>query len=480
MPLKNRITRRLDMPAPVMHGAVTSGGGSGGGVSDPAPPLPPNGPDGPTDVAFTTGITYSTASPLAYIAATWIAPSGSAPERYVLQVSEGSGFLAANTLSFSTNVPYATATGLKPATAYYGRVAGVVRGVQGDWASGTPYPITTASDTAPAGIPTSISAAWVGAGDLLVTCVPPTEANFKDIQIVVRAASGGTIYRTTYSAAGRLLYTWSMNYNDTGGALDNSLYVELRSRTFSNVLGTVVNTGLVTKSPPGTPTGLSQSWSADTAGNGLASANWTLAWLLASDAAHYRATIDTVAREVYGDSYTYDIGLNTKEHGSPDPALAYSLFAIDAFGTASTAASGTARNYEPPAATVSLSSGAVGSFLVAVVGGTQAADFAAYEYVFKRDGVTVRTLESKSNEQQYELTSNEDSGLHSWTCTVRQKDLFNQFSTATASSVVVVEALTQGLLRALAAYTDSDSNSAATLAALKDGNTTSGGVTYSA
>jgi hypothetical protein len=76
-----------------------------------------------------------------------------------------------------------------------------------------------------------------------------------------------------------------------------------------------------------------------------------------------------------------------------------------------------------------------------------------------------------------------DSGAHSWTVVVRQKDLFGQYSSTTTSSAVTVDALTIDYLRGSLAYADSIGStftppSGGTLAQLKDGVTTGGGPAY--
>jgi hypothetical protein len=481
---KSRLQRRIDAKLTPKSG----GGGapsSGAAIPNIIPPAPPQ-VAAPDNLSLTTSIGSSTAAPTARISATWDAPPGVIPQGYVIQASTGSTFPIATTRTESTIVRSALIENLPPGILHYVRVAARVQGVQGAWSDMLPLVlnqnyITTATDTIPAGVPTSVSATWIGVGDLLITWTNPTEANFKDVQVVIRASSGGTIYYTAYSASGAFLYPLAWNYRDTGGVGDSSLYVELKSRTFSNVLGTVVNTGLLTKSAPATPTGLSQSWSGDTAGNGLAAADWTLKWTRADDAYRYRLAIDTINRQMSNaDSYTLTYGLNLSEHGgTADPALAYSLVAVDGFGQISTAASGSARNYDPPTPTVVISQGAV-STIKAVVGGVQAADFDKYEFTFKRDGTTVRTLESPASEQDYEMSAVADAGYHSWTCVVRQKDLFGQYSATATSGAVAFESLTLGGLRKQARYSDNLGNTEAALAVLKDGSTTAGGITYPA
>lgn len=486
MPPKSRKLSFLDLPPPVT-GAISVSSNSTDDV------VPPGNPTvgAPSNLALTTAIGYSTASPTAVIDATWTRPANSTPDNYQIQISTAVTFTANGTISATTQrggVASAHIEGLLPGTLYYVRVRANVPGLATEWTSMSPLidnvnRITTATDTSAAGVPTGITATWIGVGDLLVTWTNPTEANFKNVQVVIRASAGGAIYRTVDSAVGRLLYPLAWNKEDTSGVGDPSLYVELRSRTFSNVLGTIVNTGLVTKAAPATPTGVAHSWSGDTANNGIAGADWTISWTRAEDAAYNRINIDSIAHYI-GNSrsdYTYPFALNGTEHaGTPDATLSYFLYAFDGFNQPSTASSGTAINRNPPAPTVALTQGAV-SGLYATIAGTKAADFLAYEVVWKRDGTTVATVEGADSFVRYEMQDADDGGFHSWTAVVRQKDMFAQYSTATTSSAVAFEALTLSYLRDGIVYSDSLSTSPVTLkAAFADGVTTSGGVSYNA
>jgi hypothetical protein len=269
-----------------------------------------------------------------------------------------------------------------------------------------------------------------------------------------------------------------MNSADTAGSPDSSLYVELQSRTFSNVLSTKVNTGLVTKAAPATPTGFTQTWSGDT---GTAGADWTLSWTPAADASYMRVQIDGVQHYVAGSAgnFNYSLALNTNEHAAvPDPVLVYALYANDSFQQPSIGVTATATNAAPPAPTATLTAGF--SILIATVTSAPSADFSAFEYVWKRDGTTVRTLESAAREQQYELSAAADDGYHSWTVVIRQKDAFGQFSSTVTPSAVAFEALTLAGLRSMVTYSDSTGNTSAALISLRDGVTTSGGVSYAA
>jgi hypothetical protein len=472
MPRKNQPAYRIDFDIPIKFGSVSTNA-----TDDFAPGVNPT-IGAPENLALTTGIAYSSAAPTAYINATWDKPQDATPSFYVIQISTDNTF-ATVTIQQQAPLNSAHIESLLPGTLYYVRVQAFAGGISGAWSATAS--ITTATDTAPAGVPTSPAATWVGYGDLLITWVNPTSANFKDVKIVIRASSGGTIYRTWYSSAQHWLYTFAMNSSDTAGAPDSSLYVEMQSRTFSNVLSSTVNTGLVTKAAPATPTGVTQTWSGDTANNGTASADWTITWTPASDASYMRLQIDGVQHYIAGSAgnYHYSLALNTNEHsGTPDPVLSYSLFANDSFQQASTAVSGTATNQNPSTPTATLTAGF--SILIATVTTAPVADFAAFEYVWKRDGTIVRTLESAAREQQYELSGASDDGYHSWTVVVRQKDAFGQFSLATTPTAVAFEALTLAGLRGQAKYTDSNGATEAVLAVLKDGVTTSGGVVYAA
>ena len=478
--MPKRYKRRID-EQPAVTGVVSVPSNSTDDVVPPAPAAI----GAPFNLALTTAIGQSTAAPTAVIDATWSAPLASDPPRYTIQVSLNSTFTATGTITAQTasGLESAHVEGLIPGTLYYVRVRANVPGVSSEWSSMSPLTtgvnrITTATDTVAAGVPTSPAAVWVGTGDLLITWVNPTEANFKDVKIVVRASSGGTILRTWYSAAQHWLYTFAMNNTDTAGAPDSSLYVEMQSRTFSNVLSSTVNTGLITKAAPATPTGLTQSWSGDT---GTAGPDLTIAWTHASDAYRWQLTLDSVGRSVFANTYTYNLDANRAQHsGTPDPAISYSLVTVNSFGTASTAVSGTATNAAPAAPVATLSQGPVSGVRAAVTS-TPPADFWRHEYVFKRDGTTVATVFSTGATYEYEMLGANDGGFHSWTVVVRQQDLFAQFSATHTPAAVAFEGLTLGYLRDDIVYGDSLGTAAATLkTALADNDSTSGGITYAA
>jgi hypothetical protein len=103
-----------------------------------------------------------------------------------------------------------------------------------------------------------------------------------------------------------------------------------------------------------------------------------------------------------------------------------------------------------------------------------------FEYVWKRDGATVQTDLIADTQDTYAVGAVGDEGSHSWTCVVRQRDAFGQYSSTTTSSAVVLDTLTIAYLRAGLIYSDSISTALSALAVLKDGVTASGGVAYAA
>lgn len=467
---KDRRTRRIDKPA-----AFTGGASIEASTPDFAPPAPKSIPT-PEGLVLDSFIGRSSAAPTAYITAAWDRPFGTIPQEYAVQVSISSAFPNGTTQTFATRTESATLDGLKPATTYYVRVAAIYRSIQSDWSDAVSE--TTPSDTTPAGQPAGLAGVWIGTGDLLLTWANPADDNFKDAEIRIFAASGGTLLRTVYSATQRFLYTAAMNLQDTAGVGDPSLYVVARSRTFANVTNTTSPPDLTTtKSAPSAPT-LSQSWNGDT---GTAGADLKLSWTAISDATYYLLQLNGLtAQRIPATVYTYTLAHNISDNGgNGDPSLTYSLKAIDGLGQQSTAVTGTATNAAPATPTATLTQGVV-SGLLASVTSTPPADFWRYEYVIKRDGSTVATILSAASSIRYEQQGAGDDGYHSWTVVVRQEDLFAQFSGTATPSAVAFEALTLTGLRAQAAYTDSVGNSTGTLAVLKDGITTSGGVSYAA
>ncbi len=474
MPGKNRNVKQISLPAPVTVGSVITAQAANYG--SPARPLPP-APDG---LVLTTTTERNAATPTARISATWVKPTGVQPERYTIQWSRDSTFPDDQASGQSAAGPSATIPGLKTATIYYVRVSAWVNNVQGEWSSTSPLvngenEVTTASDTVPASQPASLAGTWIGTGDLQLNWVNPTEENFKEVEVKIYAASGGTLLRTVSSAAGRFLYTAAMNLADTSGVGDPSLFVEARSRTFSNITNnTSVPTLTTTKSAPTAPT-LTHSWTSDT---GAAGADLTLNWTAIADAAYYSLNLNGgTARRINGTTYTYSLDRNIADNTTADPTITYSLTAVDGLGQSSTAVTGTATNAAPAApATVTMTTGGVSTIGVAI-GATKPADFASFSVRVIQNGGALETITKSDTLFVYQATT-----PATYQFGVKVGDVFGQLSSETLSSAVPLDFLTTDQLRADSAYTDSigtDYTSNTYKVVLKD-DSAGGGVTYAA
>lgn len=470
---KYRETRRIDAQ-PAHPFSVASGDGSGLTIA-PAPPVmsPPGTP------TLSTTLTYSAVTSAARIDASWSGLETYDLETYAVQISTDSSFATDfETYTTAPNQTTASIDNRRLNTTYYVRVRTIVGSTPSEWSAAASI-TTPAADTVAPAVPTSVAAAFIGSGDLVITWVNPTSVNFQNVEIKIYASNGGALLAgPIFDATGRYVWTAAQNLAATSNAGDPSLYVELRSHNWYTAYSAVVSAS-ATKSAPTAPT-----ISVDFTGP---DAVFTIT--PPSDAAYLSFVADTsvTARKIsLVNRLVYTLDTNRLDHsGTPDPSLAYSFTAVDGLNQSSSATTGTATNAAPTPPTVALSAGGNSGLLCQVTSGP-AVDFAAYEYKWTRDGSTVvRTLESPSAEQSYEAGAAGDAGVHTWTCTVRQKDVFGQYSTATASSSVTLDNLTIDYLRSGAFYSDDaggtfSSPASGTLASLKDGNTTSGGVSYAA
>lgn len=469
---KHRPDRRIDrQPARALGVA----GGDGSGFT--APPTVPS-VSAPGAPSLSAALTFSAVTPSARIDATWADASAYDGEVYAVAISTDSTF-ATGTEIYTTAPNQTTASIDNRAvnTTYFVRLRTLIGLSGSDW--GPSASITTPVDTTPPGPVTSIGWAWGASGDLEITWTDPASLNLKSVVVNIwNSAAKSIVYRALIAAAGvqRTVYTAAMNAADTANVYDAAIYIEVSALSWGGVYSTVAVPGVQpSKAAPAAPTGLTCSWTGDT---GTAGGDLAISWTRSLDAVAYRLTIDGGARELLTTAYTYAFDANRTEHsGTADPVLSLSLIALDGLHQASTAATLTATNAAPAAPTINLLSGQ--NQLVCIVTSAKAGDFLAYEYLWKRDGTALLAQESASSEQQY-ATGAGDEGTHSWTCTVRQKDMFAQFSSSTVSSAVVLDTLTIGYLRAGLIYTDSVGNSVAALAVLKDDNKVSGGISYAA
>lgn len=375
MPGKRRIIYSIDTPAAGAFNAGPDPGGTGGTLTVVPPAQPTAGP--PTNLSLSTAIERNAVTPTSLIDATWYPPAGVTPQSYVIQWSTSSVFATVNGAAAASES--ARISGLTPATLYYVRVAAVVSSVQGAWS--TTSSITTAADTTAPSPVTSPAGVFVGGGDLWVTWNNPASANFRDVEVVIKASSGGATLATVYRSNSPLVWTVADNLQATSGVGDPTLYVELRARSWGGIFSTTVNTGTVTKAAPAAPT----------------------------------VTVTGFSQLI--------VCYVTSEPESP-----YSL----------------------------------------------------YQYQWLRDAVAVTTVQHSNTTDTYTAGAAGDEGTHSWTCKVRQRDAFGQYSSITTSSAVILDTLTIAYLRAGLIFSDSIGTARASLDVLKDGDMDAPGISYAA
>ena len=468
MSTKNEPLRRIDQ----QRGTSGAAGLTYDSVANSIPPAMP-APPPPTEVTVgTMTIGRSAQAPIAIVPVTWRPPEGLPIPSYLVEVADDSAF--ASVYTRGTALEPSASLELPTGRTFYLRVY-AQHGASFSSASAT-VTFTTPADTTAAPQPTGVSASFIGSGDLEILWTNPAGESFRDVEIKIWNSSGKTtLYHTGYDATGRYVWTAAQNRAAGSGTPDPVVYYELRSRTWSLVLNnTSPPSGTVTKAAPATP----GSAAADFTGP---DAVWT--WNAVTDADRYRLTIDDVARDVYGTRYSYSFTQNGTEHsGTPDPSLAWSLVAIDGLDQVSaTPASGTATNAAPSApSTVTLTPG-MNAFMVSV-SATQPADFLTYRYrvIQTSPDASDVTFDSPAT-----LITREVTAAATYQVGVRVVDMFGQTSTETLSSTAALDALALADLRADLFYSDSDSNTfthpaGGALAALKDGVTDTGGVTYAA
>ena len=196
----------------------------------------------------------------------------------------------------------------------------------------------------------------------------------------------------------------------------------------------------------------------------------------------YQLTIDSVARDL-GDNtgeYVYTLAINRSEHsGTPDPSLAWSLTAIDAFGQTSPAAASTAINAAPATAPTSVS--LVGGFTAitaSVNPGTLPPDFVSYRYRIIQTSPVVADV---IIDQTTTVLVRSVDATATYQVAVAIRDAFDQIGPEATSGTAFVESISIGSLRTEAAYFDSIGTNVDTLkTALADDNRISGGISYTA
>jgi hypothetical protein len=447
----------------------------GEGVGPPTPPtVGPAVPSLPAPTGLTVAanvLQFSAVTPLALVSLTWSAPPGVPIASYVVEAATNSTF----TTGLVRRTAYSASASLElpTGTLYYFRVAGFTAHASSPYSASASA--TTATDTTAPGLPTSLAAAFNAAGDLEISWVNPTSANFQSVEVSIYADSGFTtlLYRT-YDATQRVLWSASQNRQAGSGTPDPALFVRLASRSQAGVLSAFVSPGTQpVKAVPANVASLTQSWSGDA---GTASADLLITWAAASGAAFYRLTLDGVARDVFGTRYVYTFDQNAAEHsGTADAAISISIVGVDGLDQVSgTATTATATN-AAPAAPASVTMTGFFTAIGIVVSATLPIDARTLRYRLIQTSPSASdiTWDSLSTFQTREL-----SAAATYQVGVRVVDVFGQTSGETLSSATAIDALTLADLRSEAIYTDSAGTSASGLAVMKDGTLGSGGISY--
>lgn len=440
-------------------------------VEDLAPPAPPEIP-APFNLVLAAFLTRSAQSGMAMITATWdLYLNGTQADGFNVQVSTNSSFTDGETQTYVALGESAALENLHVATTYYVRVQAIFRAIVGAWSATAS--ILTPIDTTPPAVVTAVSWTWLANGDLPISWTMPTSENYKDAEVRIYATSTKALHLQTLYGRNAVVWTAAMNRQATGGVPVHSVYIEVWSRSYTNVYSVTfaVPATQPSKNVPATPTGLSSNWAADL---GLAGADCYLYWNAQSDAIRFRLTVDGSTRELDANSFTYSLSTNRDEHSNvPDPSLIVRLVAIDGLDQISAAVTLTAVNAKPPVTTISIFPGF--STVGITLGGSQAADFAYFSLRIVKDGATVATFKEASGTSIYDLGQ---FGSGSYQVGASVVDAFIQVSAETLSVAVTIEPLTLAELRIDAAYDDNLSTLPATLDALKDANLASGGKTY--
>lgn len=440
-------------------------------ADDLAPPAPPTLAK-PTNLQLTTYLTRSAQAGMALIAATWdMLVNGAAADSFTVQASTSPSFTTDTTRSLVATDEAAAIANLKTNTLYYVRVQAIYKTIYGPWSSVAS--ITTPQDlVAPAAV-LGVAWQWLANGDLVLTWIGPDSENYKDAEARIYTSSAKTLQLRTLTGRHGVTYTAAMNYADTGNVPVTSVYVEVASRSYSNVYGPVaLPPNQPSKDAPATPSGLTSSWAGD---DGTAAAVCTISWTGQSDAIRYRLTIDGIARELAVPRMSYDLDTNISEHsGTADPSLALTLLAIDGLGQVSrVAASGYAVNARPPATTLRIAPGF--STIGVALTPSAAADLKDYRLRIVKDGQTAGTQRTADPNTPCDISPY---GAGSYQIGVSVVDVFEQVSTETLSAAVLLEPLTIADLRVDAGYDDDMTSSPTALTTLKDTLTSSGGVFY--
>jgi hypothetical protein len=432
--------------------------------------------DVPTDVTWvTTYIDISDYTPLAAVELSWRFDNATPPDVFLIQWSTSSSFTNPTTVSVAGTQWTATLRGLPTDTLLYIRIAARRAGVVSPWSASITG--TTASDTTPLAAVSSPAATWnITTGDVTITWTPPTDRRYKHTNVTIRNASTNAILRTVTAVAGRYVWTFAQQVQDTGGSFVYSIRIDFQPITTRNIAGTTTQ---VTVSAPSlsAPTGVTTSWAGDT---GTAEADCLITWNHVSGAAYYDISINSLSRSVgYVNRYLYTYEQNRRENGGNGaPTLTIAVTARDVYNRTATTTL-TATNAAPPtpsAPTITALFSACRFTWPAIT----ARDARRLALTVQRDGSDVLTVTLSPQTTEYLFEASQSGTYRARLVVV---DMFEQTSAASAwSSTASLTDTAQFVqeLRAGVTYRDSVGTASSTLNALKDANTSAGGVSYSA
>lgn len=271
-----------------------------------------------------------------------------------------------------------------------------------------------------------------------------------------------TVTGTSYS------YTLDQNKAEHGATADPTLaWSVVGVNGLGRVSATAV-TGTATLAAPTAPSGLVTDF---------ASPDLVLQWTLSSSVTGYRVRFNGATKPTYtvgySNTYTYTLAQNAQDNTNPDPSIGIELWAVDALGQVSTATTATATSPTPVAPSAVTLAGYF-STLTGSITHSPTRTFSRYQFRLTQSGSTILT---EFSSVPFFTASVDKSGtyrLH-----VLTQDVFGRDSVETQSADATLVSISVEELRANAIYSDSTGNALATLAALKDNNTTSDGVTYS-
>jgi hypothetical protein len=195
-----------------------------------------------------------------------------------------------------------------------------------------------------------------------------------------------------------------------------------------------------------------------------------------TNTAGYRVQFNgATARDIgFTNTFTYTLAQNAADNGTPpDPTVDVSVWGVDAFARISTTPA-TASAVSPlPIAPTAVTLNGFFSTLTGSWTHSPTRTFRRYRCRLTRGGVDLVTAFTTVQFFTASVTSSGEYQL--WVYT---EDVFGRISSEANSGTTTLVSLSIDELRANAIYSDSVGNIVTTLDALKDNNTTSGGVTY--